>query len=196
MAHANTNVLADHLTPARSTLLDLSWVLGFSLLTAIMAQIRFQFPFTPVPLTGQTFAVLLSGAVLGSRRAFASQACYLLAGSMGFPVFAGGSSTFAHLLGPTGGYLWSYPVAAAMMGWLVERGAGRKVWSVALSLVFCDALILISGAAWLHTIFGYPYAQAFLLGFYPFLLGDILKIVLVGLTLPRFLNRSGQTIQT
>ena len=63
---------------------------------------------------------------------------------------------------------------------------------VALSLVFCDALILISGALWLHAIFGFTYRQSALLGFYPFLIGDILKIVLVGLTLPRFLNRSKQ----
>ena len=190
MTEVNSNVLANHLTHERNATLDGLWVVGFALLTAALAQIKFQFPFTPVPLTGQTFAVLLSGAVMGSRRGFSSQALYLAAGAMGLPVFAGGGFSFAYLLGPTGGYLWSYPLAAGLMGWLVERGASRESWRLALSLVFCDALILVSGALWLHAIFGYTYRQAALLGFYPFLIGDILKIVLVGLTIPRFLNRS------
>jgi biotin transport system substrate-specific component len=192
MTRINSNVLANQLTHERNSTLDMFWVVGFALLTAVLAQIKFQFPFNPVPLTGQTFAVLLSGAVLGSRRGFSSQALYLAAGAMGLPVFAGGGFSFAYLLGPTGGYLWSYPLAAGLMGWLVERGASRESWRLALSLVFCDALILISGALWLHIIFGFTYRQAALLGFYPFLIGDILKIVLVGLTLPRFLNRSKQ----
>lgn len=192
MTRANSNALADYLTRDHHSVLDLYWVVGFTLLTAALAQIRFQFPFIPVPLTGQTFAVLLSGAILGSRRAFSSQALYLAAGAIGMPVFAGGGFSFAYLLGPTGGYLWSFPLAAALMGWLVERGASRKTWRLALSLILCDALILISGTLWLHNIFGFPYRQAALLGFYPFLIGDILKIVLVGLTIPRILNRAGR----
>ncbi len=192
MTRADSNVLADHLTQERSPTLDLLWVVGFTLLTATLAQIRFDFPFTPVPLTGQTFAVLLSGAVLGSRRGFSSQALYLAAGAMGLPVFAGGAFSFVYLMGPTGGYLWSFPLAAALIGWLVERGAGRETWRLALSLIACDALILISGAVWLHILFGYALRQATLLGFYPFLIGDILKVVLVGFTLPRILNRRGQ----
>ena len=188
MTRANANVLADHLAPERSSVLDVLWMVGFTLLTAALAQIRIQFPGTPVPLTGQTFAVLLSGAVLGSRRAFSSQAIYIFAGAMGLPVFAGGGFSFAYLLGPTGGYLWSFPFAAALLGWLVERGASRKPWLLAPSLIACDALMLTSGALWLHFIFGFTYRRAALLGFYPFLIADILKVVLVGLTLPRVLN--------
>lgn len=191
MTRANANVLADHLTPERSSVLDVMWVVGFALLTAAMAQIRIQFPGMPVPLTGQTFAVLLSGAVLGGRRAFSSQALYLSAGAAGLPVFAGGGFSFAYLLGPTGGYLWSFPLAAALLGWSVERGASRKPWLLAPSLIACDALILTSGALWLHGIFGLAYRQAALLGFYPFLVGDVAKVVLVGLTLPRILKWSG-----
>ena len=191
MTSANANVLADRLTPGRSSMLDVLWVVGFTLLTAALAQIRIQFPGMPVPLTGQTFSVLLSGAVLGSRRAFSSQALYLSAGAVGLPVFAGGGFSFACLLGPTGGYLWSFPLAAALMGWLVERGASRKPWLLAASLIACDALILTAGALWLHLTFGFAYRQAALLGLYPFLIGDILKVVLVGLTLPRVLNWSG-----
>jgi len=189
MIRADSNLLADYLTQERRTALDVSWVVGFALLTALMAQIRFQFPFTAVPLTGQTFAVLLSGAVLGSRRGFASQVLYLAAGTSGLPVFAGGAFSAAYLVGPTGGYLLSFPIAAGLIGWLVERGAGRRAWRLALALVLCDALILFLGASWLHNFFGVSFRQAALLGFYPFLFGDILKVMLVGLTLPRIINR-------
>src|SRR6266567_7188668 len=157
MTSPNANVLADHLTSEHSSVLDVLWVVGFTLLTVALAQIRIQFPGMPVPLTGQTFGVLLSGAVLGSRRAFSSQALYLFAGAMGLPVFAGGGFSFAYLLGPTGGYLWSFPLAAALMGWLVEHGAGRRPRLLAPSLIGCDTLILASGALWLHFIFGFPY---------------------------------------
>jgi biotin transport system substrate-specific component len=193
MTRANSNVLVDHFTREHSATLDVLWVVGFTLLTAALAQIRIQFPFTPVPLTGQTFGVLLGGAVLGSRRGFSSQALYLAVGAVGMPVFAGGGLSVAYLVGPTGGYLWSFPLAAALMGWLVERGASRESWRLALSLVLCDALILVSGGLWLHFIYGFNYRQAALLGFYPFLLGDIFKVVLLGLTLPTILNRSKPT---
>lgn len=190
MIQAGSNVLVDNLTHDRRAVIDLSWIVGFTLLTAVMAQIRFQFPFTPVPLTGQTFAVLLSGAVLGSRRGFASQILYIAAGASGLPVFAAGAFSLAYLLGPTGGFLLSFPLAAFLIGWLVERGASRRPWRLAISLIVCDALILVCGAYWLSLFFGYPFRQAALLGFYPFLIGDILKIVLVGFTIPRIVNRN------
>ncbi len=196
MTRTTSPVLIDHFAKARSSPLDLLWMAGFGLLTALLAQIEIRLPYTPVPLTGQTFAVLLSGAVLGSRRAFASQALYLAAGAAGMPVFAGGASTLLHLLGPTGGFLWSFPFAAGLTGWLVERGASRRAWKLALTLILSDALILLSGALWLSGFFRVPFRQAALLGFYPFLIGDVLKVALVGMTLPRILHRiSGQGIE-
>ncbi len=188
-----SNALVDYLAPERTRTRDALWVVAFGLLTALMAQIRIPLPFTPVPITGQTLAVLLSGAVLGSRRGFCSQALYLAAGVAGLPVFAGGAATFGQMLGPTGGYLWSYPVAAGLLGWLVERGAARKTWRLALALALSDGLILSTGTAWLHAAFKFPYAQALLLGFYPFLVGDVLKIALVGCLLPRLLRRYEQS---
>src|SRR5260370_37347565 len=143
MTEVNFNVLANQMTHDRNETLDMFWVVGFALLTAALAQIKFKFPFTPVPLTGQTFAVLLSGAVLGSRRGFSSQALYLAAGAMGLPGFAGGGFSFAYLLGPTGGYLWSYPLAPALMGWLVGRGATREARRLLLSFFFCGWLSFI-----------------------------------------------------
>jgi biotin transport system substrate-specific component len=181
--------LVDLFWEEHSAVRDWFWIVGFSLLTAVLAQIRIPLPFTPIPLTGQTFAVLLSGAVLGSRRAFLSQALYLAEGAAGLPVFAGGAATLGHLLGPTAGYLWSFPVAAGLLGWLVEQGASRASWRLAGALVLSDALILCSGALWLHNSFRVPYSQTWLLGFYPFLVGDILKVVLVGCSLPRVLKR-------
>jgi biotin transport system substrate-specific component len=184
-----SNVLVDNFSEDRSLNRDLIYIVGASFLTALMAQIRITLPFTPIPLTGQTFAVLLSGVVLGSRRGFLSQALYLVEGAAGLPVFAGGTGSALHLLGPTGGYLWSFPVAAGLLGWLAERGASRSSSKLAGALIVSDLLILASGGAWLHVLFRVPYAQSWVLGCYPFLVADILKIVLVGLSLPRILRR-------
>ena len=184
------NVLVDNWSDRRSATHDVLWVIGFSLLTGGLAHVKIPLPFTPVPITGQTFAVLLAGAALGSRRAFLSQALYLAEGAAGLPVFAGGASSIAHLLGPTGGYLWSYPLAAALVGWLVERGASRNTWKLAGTLVLADAMILISGSVWLHHFFHVPYREALLLGFYPFAIGDTLKVALVGVSLPPILKRA------
>jgi biotin transport system substrate-specific component len=179
------NVLVDNFSEDRSLDRDLLYIVGASFLTGLMAQIRITLPFTPIPLTGQTFAVLLSGVVLGSRRGFLSQALYLVEGAAGLPVFAGGTGSALHLLGPTGGYLWSFPVAAGLLGWLVERGASRSSSKLAGALIVSDLLILASGGAWLHIVFRVPNSQSWVLDFYVFLAADILKIVLVGLSLPR-----------
>jgi biotin transport system substrate-specific component len=189
MTRTTSNVLVDRLSATQSVTSDLLWIVSFSLLTSVLAQVSIPLPFTPVPLTGQTFAVLLSGAVLGWRRGFLSQALYLAEGAAGLPVFAGGGATAVHLFGPSGGYLWSFPLAAAFIGWLVERGAGRAGWKLAGALVASDTAILLVGSWWLHAFFHMPYSQALLLGFYPFLVGDILKIVVVGSSLPRILRR-------
>jgi biotin transport system substrate-specific component len=187
MPRTESNLLIDYYQASRSFVADLLWVGLFSLFTATMAQIRIPLPFTPVPLTGQTFAVLLSGAVLGSRRGFAAQALYLAEGAAGLPVFAGGTGSVAHLLGVTGGYLWSYPIAAGLVGWMAGQGASRKVWKLIPALCFSDVLILASGGLWLHHVYGFPYRESSLLGFYPFLIGDMLKIMLLGISLPRIL---------
>jgi len=191
MTRPFSNVLVDNSSEDRSLNRDLLYIVGASFLTGLMAQIRITLPFTPIPLTGQTFAVLLSGVVLGSRRGFLSQALYLVEGAAGLPVFAGGTGSALHLLGPTGGYLWSFPVAAGLLGWLVERGASRSSSKLAGALIVSDLLILASGGAWLHIVFRVPYSQSWILGCYPFLVADILKIVLVGLSLPRILRWFG-----
>ncbi len=191
MSRAISNVLVDHWSTRRRLALDLMWVVGFSLLTALAAQIAIPLPFSPVPLTGQTFAVLLSGAVLGCRRGFFSQVTYLAEGAAGLPVFAAGGSAL-HLIGPTAGYLWSYPLAAALAGWCVERGASRSVAKLAGALGLANAVILSMGAIGLHALLGMPYRQAFLLGVQPFWVGDTVKIALVAVSLPAALKWSGE----
>ena len=188
MTRASTEVLIDRIPVARNLATDAIWVVTFSLVTAICAQVSYHLPFSPVPITGQTFAVLLSGAVLGWRRAFLSQIAYLVEGAAGLPVFADGAGSVLHLVGPSGGFLLCFPLAAALVGYLVELGVGRSTWKLAGALVSGDVLILLAGSTWLHLLFGFPFAQAWVLGFIPFLVADVAKVALVGCTLPRVLR--------
>ena len=126
------STLAEATVPRGGLLRDALLVVGFSLLTALCARIVIPLPFTPVPITGQTFAVLLTGAALGARRGAAAIVLYVLEGLAGLPVFAGGASGLARLLGPTGGYLLGFIAAAYLTGTLAERGWDRTVrWAAA-----------------------------------------------------------------
>ena len=188
MTRASTDVLIDQIPVGRNLATDAIWVIAFSLVTAACAQISIPLPFSPVPITGQTFAVLLSGAVMGWRRAFVSQLAYLAEGVAGFPVFADGTGTILHLVGPSGGFLLSFPLAAAVVGYLAEQGVGRSGWKLAGALVSGDVIILLAGSAWLRLLFHVRFAQAWVWGFYPFPIADIAKVALVGWTLPRALR--------
>jgi biotin transport system substrate-specific component len=187
MTRASTDVLIDRIPVPRSLATDVIWCVAFSLVTAICAQVSIHLPFLPVPITGQTFAVLLSGAVLGWRRAFFSQLAYLMEGAAGLPVFADGAGSIAHLVGPSGGFLLCFPLAAALVGFLVEQGVGRSTWKMIGALVSGDVLILVVGSLWLRLLFNVPFSQAWLMGFYPFLVADLAKVALVGCSLPRVL---------
>lgn len=189
MNRASTDVLIDRVPFARNLATDVAWVIAFSFVTAACAQISIHLPFSPVPITGQTFAVLLSGAILGWRRGFLSQIAYLAEGAAGLPVFADGVGSALHLVGPSGGFLLCFPLAAALVGYLVEIGVARSTWKLAGALVSADVLILLAGSTWLHFLFQVPFAQAWLLGFYPFLIADVAKVALVGCALPRVLRR-------
>jgi len=158
-------------------------VIGFSLLTALAAQVAIPLPWTPVPITGQTFAVLLTGALLGSRLGALAMIAYLIEGASGLPFFAAGGSGVARLLfSPTSGYLLSYPVAAFAVGLLAERGWDRRFLTAAAAMGLGSIIILLSGWAWLAR-FVSP-AAAFQIGVAPFLIGDIIKIALASAVLP------------
>lgn len=177
----------------RLTLVDVAWpnagflenallVFAASLLTGLAAQIAIPLPFTPVPVTGQTFAVLLSGAALGARRGFLAQALYLVQGFSGLPVFAGGAAGVAYLLSPSGGYLVAFPLAAALTGFLAERAWDRRFHTMLGVMLLGSTVIFALGALGLTRFF--PPSQVLGLGVLPFLPGDLVKSALAALAVP------------
>jgi biotin transport system substrate-specific component len=171
---------------ARRWLRDTLLIVFFSGFVALTARISIPLPFTAVPITGQTLGVLLTGAVLGSRRGGLALALYLVEGALGLPVFAPSvvlAPGIARLLGPTGGYLLAYPLAAALVGWLAERGWDRRLPLAALAMMLGNLVIYAGGVAWLTLLLGKPGA-AVLQGLVPFIPGDLLKIVIAAIVLP------------
>jgi len=176
---------ADILRPAakrQALVYDAALILGGSLLVALSAQIAIPLPFSPVPITAQTLAVLLTGALLGSRRGALSLLAYLAEGLAGLPVFSAGRAGLDHLRGPTGGYLVGFVVAAYLAGYLAERGWDRRPLTTALAMLAGNVALYLPGLAWLAKFVG-P-AQAPALGLYPFIVGDLLKIALATALLP------------
>ena len=158
-------------------------VVGFSLLTALAAQMVVPLPFTPVPLTGQTFAVLLTGALLGPRLGALAMLAYLAEGAAGLPFFRGGAGGVGHFSGATAGYLLAFPAAAYVTGLLAERGWDRRFRTAAAAMALGSFVILACGWAWLALMFKGG-AEAFWLGVAPFLPGDGLKVALAAAALP------------
>ncbi len=153
-------------------------------LTALAAQVRFAIPGTPVPVTGQTAAVLLTGAALGARLGGTSMLLYVLLGAIGLPIFANGSGGVAQLFGATGGYLVGFVVAAALVGRLAERGWDRRTPRAALLMAIGNLVIYACGVPVLAVTYGMSPAAAIEAGALPFLLGDALKIALAAGLLP------------
>ena len=151
-------------------------------LVAALAQVKIHLPFTPVPLTGQTFAVLLVGAALGSKRGVTSLMLYTALGSVGLPIFAGGASGLAYLSGPTFGYLIGFVAAAYTVGMVAERGLERSVQTSIVPFVLGTLVIYIFGGGWLSVLVGIQ--KALTLGVLPFLVGDVIKMMLAALALP------------
>lgn len=161
---------------------DLLLVAIGALLIALLAQVRIPLPFTPIPLTGQTFAVLLVGAALGAKRGFASIGLYTVFGLTGLPVFAGGASGLGYAFGPTGGYLLGFILAAYVVGRLAERGLERSLRTSLLPFLTGTLIIYTLGAGWLAFYVG-P-AAALAKGVLPFIAGDALKIAAAAMALP------------
>jgi biotin transport system substrate-specific component len=181
-----TLLLPDLSFRSRALTRDLALMVAFSLVTAASAQLSLHLPFTPVPITGQTFGVLLTGALLGGWRGFGAMLLYLGEGLAGLPVFAPGPGVrvgLAALLGPTGGYLIAFPLAALAVGLLVERGWDRASGRMLAAMAIGSAIIFLLGAGWLSRYVGGPVA-AFTQGVAPFLPGDALKAVLAAALLP------------
>jgi biotin transporter BioY len=158
-------------------------VVAFSFLMALSAQFVIPLPWTPVPITGQTFVVLLTGALLGSRLGALAMIAYLVEGASGLPFFRAGGGGLAYLLAsPTTGYLLSYPLAAFVVGLLAERGWDRRFLTAAAAMMIGSIMILSGGWAWLARFVG-P-SVAWQAGVAPFIIGDMVKVALAAAALP------------
>jgi len=183
MSATRSLTLADIAWPRAGHLENALLILGASLVTGLAAQVAIPLPFTPVPVTGQTFAVMLCGAALGARRGFAAQVAYLAQGAMGLPVFAGGAAGLHVFAGPTAGYLVAFPLAAALTGWLAQRAWDRRFLTMAGVMLLGSTVIFALGAAGLARFM--PASQVFAAGVLPFLPGDVIKTSLAALVFPR-----------
>ncbi len=150
----------------------------------LFAQIAVHLPFTPVPMTGQTFAVLLGGAALGWRRSATGGLLYLAAGMIGVPWFAGGAGGFAILNSPSFGYLIGFILAASLVGWLASKGLDRGPLRTVFTMVIGNIVIYGLGALVLGMTLHVGFSRSIALGVTPFLLGDAIKLILAAVLLP------------
>jgi len=157
-------------------------VIGFSLLTALSAQIVV--PVGPIPITGQTFAVLLTGALLGSRLGAITMIVYLIEGASGLPFFSGGHGGIVHLMGPTGGYLVAFPAAAFITGAFAEHEWDRKFLTAAAAMAIGSLVIMFSGWLWFSLVMRTSPALTLFNTVLKFIPGDIFKICLAAAALP------------
>ena len=186
MSSSYSDTPADTLIGAALAPLDwtrsVSLVFAFSLLTALAAQVVI--PIGPVPITGQTFAVLLTGALLGSRLGAMAMIVYLIEGASGLPFFYGGHGSIAHLLGPTGGYLVAFPAAAFITGAFAENGWDKRFATAVVAMAIGSIVILLAGLAWFSLLMHTSPLVAFQVSVLKFIPGDIIKILLAAALLP------------
>ena len=170
--------------PRAGLLADVLLVLLGTGLVSGAAQISISLPFTPVPITGQTFAVVLVGASLGAVRGTASLTLYVALGIVGAPVYAAGGHDWAVITGASGGYLVSYPFAAALTGWLAERRWDRRFSSAVGAMLTGNVVIYLVGLPWLAVVLNTGLEKTLELGLYPFVPGDIFKLYVAAALLP------------
>jgi biotin transport system substrate-specific component len=165
---------------SRATALRMVLAIGFAAATAAAAQVRIPLPFTPVPITGQTAVVLLSGAALGARWGAFSMGLYLLAGAVGLPwIFTGGEAGLAPLVGATGGYLLGFALVPPLVGRALP--AGSSVARAFVVMLAASGVILLWGMLQLAVVLRLPVGRAFAMGVAPFLMGDVVKVAIAAL---------------
>jgi len=176
-----TNLIS-RIWPEAQSLMSAKLVLAAAGVALLTASSHLMVPFWPVPLTMQTFVVLMIGASYGARLGAATLATWLVLGIAGLPVFASGAGPL-YMMGPTGGYLVGDLVAAFAVGWLIERGFGRTLLGTAAVLVVGDIALFILGVSWLAHLIGFE--KAIVGGLIPFILGEAVKLALATATLKK-----------
>ena len=187
------STIASSIWPNRGSSLDMRIIRGVilaiigSFVVAALAQISV--PLWPVPITGQTFGVLIVGMALGSKLGMLSLTLYMLEGICGLPVFANFSSGPGVIVGPTGGYIIGFIFAAGAIGYLAERKWDRSILSTALAMLIGNIILYIPGLIWLGLFFAGlgkpdPLEASIVAGLFPFLIGDVLKLALAALLFP------------
>jgi biotin transport system substrate-specific component len=187
---SQARVLADRIYSGEGIAADVLRIAAANILLVLCAHIVIPLPWTPVPITGQTFGVLLVAVLLGARRGAITLILYLLEGAAGLPVFQPlGLPGLARFAGPTAGYLYSYPLAAFVTGWLVEREANIRDWRAARSwlpglslmgaLISGEAIVFGCGCTWLAWFLGLGWRMALQQGALPFVPGEIIKMALI-----------------
>ena len=174
-------VLADRVFP-RSLALDAVLVLAGAALVTILAQVVV--PLQPVPITGQTLAVLLVGSTLGAVRGALSMVLYAVVGLVGLPVFSDGTHGVGVVFGATGGYIVGFILSAALVGWLAERQWDRKILKALATFAAGSLAVFAIGLPWLAVVLHLDLQQTLVAGFYPFLIGGVIKAVIAALLLP------------
>ena len=187
MTNAAASTYKPSFSPLRLHSRSLAWQIGAVILGSLFLALSsyIEVPMVPVPVTMQTFAVTLVGALYGWRFGALTIAAWLVEGAAGFPVLAGGAAGLQHFVGPTGGYLFAFPVVGAVVGWLAERGwNGNRVMLAFAAMLIGNLLCLVLGTAWLAVMIGTEKAITF--GFLPFIVGGLLKSALGAATLKLF----------
>ena len=181
---ASAVTLRTALLPRTTVVTDTLLVTGGAVFIALVAQLAFYLPFTPVPVTGLTFGVIVTGAAMGAVRGLLATLLYVLFGVAGLPVYADASYGIDVLLGVTGGYLVGSVLAAALTGFLAEKAWDRKVVSAVPSMLLGELVIFTVGVGWLMIVLDVGLAEGLALGFLPFIVGEVVKLTAAGLLLP------------
>ena len=192
-AQASTAVLGDTWVAkasnkSQSIVRNLGLVFGLTAITALCAQVSIPLPFTPVPLTLQTFAVLAGAAALGAERAVLAQTLYVGLAWLGLPILAEHKGGSAVVFGVTGGYLVGFIVASYLVGRMSQRGASRNVLDTVAAFVVGSLTVYVLGVSWLSYATGMTIREAVAAGMVPFIVGDIVKAVAAGAVLPSVWN--------
>ncbi len=169
-------ILAEQLIKSKALTVNIVIAISGSILLTLLARLSIPVPFSPVPITGQTFGILFLGALLGSRLGVLSVIAYIAEGLVGLPVFAGGTMGFLYLFGPTGGYLIGFIPAVYLVGYFSEKVWTNKFTTTFITMIIGTTIIFIFGISWLAVTAGLKTALA--IGLYPYLPGAVVKIIL------------------